>query len=260
MEGMQAREYLKTTKKRFDPISLILSLLGFACVVVAVTHYGSARNLIDVRSLLIVVIGTLATILFQFDFRSVISGLRIVFGSFAGTPGKPVENMINQLNEAIVNNVQIVSLREGRQLDGELLNDVVYMYQRGLLLEEIDEFITSRIAEQYLERQQATSMLRRAAVIAPALGLFGTVIGLVGVLQSMSDPSKIGLSMSLALMTTAYGAGLGSLLFTPLAGRLEHHNTIFLEIHKRLLSKVAILLAREERRMDSVHIPTDEEA
>ena len=259
MEGLHAKEYLKTTKKRFDPLSLIVSLAGFAAVVVAVTKYGTAQDLLDLRSLLIVVVGTLATILFQYDFKSVVISFRIVLTSFVGTPGKVVENSIDQLNEAIVNNVQITSLREGRSLDGELLNDVVYMYQRGLLLEEIDEFITSRISEQYLERQQATSMLRRAAVIAPALGLFGTVIGLVGVLQSMDDPSKIGLSMSLALMTTAYGAGLGSLLFTPLAGRLEHHNTIYLEIHKRLLSKVAILLAREERRLDAVHVPTSEE-
>jgi chemotaxis protein MotA len=72
-------------------------------------------------------------------------------------------------------------------------------------------------------------------------------MGLIGVLKTLSDPSKIGVSMSLALMTTAYGAALGSLVFTPLAGRLEHHNAIFLEIHKQILSKIGVLLNRQER-------------
>jgi chemotaxis protein MotA len=58
--------------------------------------------------------------------------------------------------------------------------------------------------------------------------------------------------MSLALMTTAYGAGLASLIFTPLAGRLEHHNHIFLECHKQILSKIGILIQRDDRSMDSV--------
>ena len=56
--------------------------------------------------------------------------------------------------------------------------------------------------------------------------------------------------MSLALMTTAYGAGLSSLVFHPLAGRLEHHNEIYLETHSQLLSKIGVLLNRDERRFD----------
>ena len=55
--------------------------------------------------------------------------------------------------------------------------------------------------------------------------------------------------MSLALMTTAYGAALSSLIFTPLAGRLDHHNTIYLSAHEQLLNKVSILLKREERNL-----------
>ncbi len=98
-----------------------------------------------------------------------------------------------------------------------------------------------------------------STLIAPALGLLGTVIGLIGVLNSLNDPSKIGPSMALALMTTAYGAGLGSLILTPLAGRIEHHNVIYLENHKRLMSKVSVLLTREERQMDIAHVPGSDE-
>jgi chemotaxis protein MotA len=78
------------------------------------------------------------------------------------------------------------------------------------------------------------------------------VIGLIEVLQSLEDPTKIGPAMSLALMTTAFGSILGSLVFTPLAGRLEHHNIVYVETHKLLMNRVSILLKREDRRLDSM--------
>ena len=114
-----------------------------------------------------------------------------------------------------------------------------------------DAFVTARVADEYLGRGVAVSLLSRGAMIAPSLGLFGTVMGLIGVLKSLANPAELGPSMSLALMTTAYGSILGTLVFTPLAGRLEHHNQIFIEVHKQLLSKVGILLEREDRSLEA---------
>ena len=53
-------------------------------------------------------------------------------------------------------------------------------------------------------------------------------------------------------MTTAFGSVLGSLVFTPLAGRLEHHNIIYIETHKLLMNRVSLLLKREERQLNSM--------
>ena len=56
---------------------------------------------------------------------------------------------------------------------------------------------------------------------APALGLIGTLIGLVQMLQSMDDPSSIGPAMAVALLTTFYGAILANLVFNPIAEKLK---------------------------------------
>ena len=241
MEGLSFKKYMHTSRKRFDPTALIISLVGLAAVIGAVASY-KHTDYYDLRSLLIVVGGTFACVLFQFDFGSTFRCILLVLKSFLGTPEKKILTVLRQLDEAIINQSKLSELREGSAANGEILNDVVYMHSQGLVFEEIDEFVTSRIADEFLERRVAVDLLRRAAVISPALGLFGTVMGLIGVLKTLSDPSQIGPSMSLALMTTAYGAGLGSLFFTPLAGRLEHHNTIYLEAHQQFLSKVGTLL------------------
>ena len=255
MDGKRRTMYLKNGSRGPAPVSAVLSLLGFAAVLFSIFNLGSARMLFDLRSLLVVVGGSLASLLFQYDLWTLGGAFWLVLRSFGGTPEQRLLHVLKELDEAILQNAKLDALRDGRELTGELLNDVVYMVERGLFVEEIEAFLTSRIAEEFLRRKTAAGLLRRAAVIAPAFGLFGTVIGLIGVLHSLDDPKMIGSSMALALMTTAYGAGMSSLLFSPMAGRLETHNTTLLEVYKRVMRKVEILLHRDERRMDSVRVP-----
>ena len=258
MQGLREKKYLQSIHQKFDPFALGVSALGLFVVFMSVTGMGMGKNFFDWRGLVIVVGGTTASLLFQFDFTTSYRSLLVVVRSFLGTPETPVLKMIHEIDRAVLSDVGLTDLRDGHELDGELLNDIVYMHNQGLLFEEIDAFVTSRVKDDYLHRSVAVSLLNRASAIAPALGLFGTVVGLVGVLKSLSTPAQIGPSMSLALMTTAYGAGLGSLIFTPLAGRLEHHNQIYLEVHRQLLSKIGILLTRDERRFDATHQKMEE--
>jgi chemotaxis protein MotA len=67
----------------------------------------------------------------------------------------------------------------------------------------------------------------------PAFGMIGTLIGLVAMLQNLSDPAGLGAGMAVALITTFYGALLANLLFIPLAGKLgirSKQETLFREM------------------------------
>jgi len=247
MEGLKERKYLHTVKRRFDPIALGVSVSGLMLMLTAVGGFNSIEHFWDARSFFIVVVGTFASLLFQYDFSACVNSLIQVTKSFIGTPEKKLLRLAKELDYAILNRRQLGELREGSEINGELLNDVVYMSKQGLLFDEVDEFVTAKIKDEFFNRQQSVQIMDRAALISPSVGLFGTVIGLVEVLKNLGTPAQIGPSMSLALITTAYGAGMASILFTPLAGRLSHHNAVFLEIHRQILSKIAILMKRDER-------------
>ena len=73
---------------------------------------------------------------------------------------------------------------------------------------------------------RSASVLRRAADVAPAMGLIGTLVGLVQMLGNLDDPSSIGPSMAVALITTFYGAILANMVFNPLANKLERNSEI----------------------------------
>ena len=68
---------------------------------------------------------------------------------------------------------------------------------------------------------RASSVLRRAAEVAPAMGLIGTLVGLVQMLANLEDPASIGPGMAVALLTTFYGAILANVVLTPLVTKLE---------------------------------------
>ncbi len=252
IEGLSERKYVQTSKKKTAPLSLILAIGIFALVVAVSIGSGRSRLFLDGKGAMIVLGGTLASLIFQFDLMVLVKSMVTIFRSFGGTPDRHVQKSMRDLDKAIVGGFTLTEIRKSNGLSGEIISDVIFMYQEGLTYDEIDAFVTGRVQDEFFEREMATSMLQKASIVAPSFGLFGTVIGLVQVMQSMSSPGQIGPAMSLALMTTAYGSGLASLVFSPLAGRLEHHNSVFLECHKQLLTKVGILIKRDDKSMDTV--------
>jgi chemotaxis protein MotA len=101
------------------------------------------------------------------------------------------------------------------------LKQALTMVSDGLPPEAIQSTLE---AEAELSRKRATrfsELARRAADVAPAMGLIGTLIGLVQMLGALSTPEAIGPAMAVALLTTLYGAVLAHLFFLPLAQRAE---------------------------------------
>jgi chemotaxis protein MotA len=256
MIGLKEKKYLSISRKRFDPVTVFFSVGLLVAVLVTSIDIDSGGNnslmFHDFRSFFFVVGGTLGVLLFQFDLETFLHTILLVLRSFITNPVKYLNPAIEELDETIIKGGSIIDLRDGKEIVGELLNDIIYMTKEKLFYEEIEDFVGNRVASIFLVRKVAVSLLNKGAKIAPALGLLGTVIGLIEVLQSLEDPTKIGPAMSLALMTTAFGSVLGSLVFTPLAGRLEHHNIAYVETHKMLMNRVSILLKREERNLDSM--------
>ena len=86
------------------------------------------------------------------------------------------------------------------------------------LLEKILQTDVQQIENRHSE---GARILAAGGTFAPAFGMIGTLIGLVSMLTTLSDPAKIGAGMATALVTTFYGAVLANALFLPLAGKLE---------------------------------------
>lgn len=91
----------------------------------------------------------------------------------------------------------------------------------GLPADDVERILRTEIEGGMARARAGAAVLRRAAEVAPAMGLIGTLVGLVQMLGNLSDPTTIGPAMAVALLTTFYGAVLGSMVLAPLAGKVD---------------------------------------
>jgi len=86
---------------------------------------------------------------------------------------------------------------------------------------ELRKILEMELAYLDDRHRRGARLFQTMGAIAPAMGLIGTLIGLVQMLGNLDDPSEIGPAMAVALLTTFYGAVLANLVFLPLAGKLR---------------------------------------
>lgn len=107
---------------------------------------------------------------------------------------------------------------------GSLLAKGIKLIVDGTTIEEVEQVIAQDIQSSLDRNKKSAAILRRAADIAPAMGLIGTLIGLVQMLSSLDKPGDIGPFMAVALLTTLYGALLAYMVLTPLASKIERNS------------------------------------
>ena len=116
--------------------------------------------------------------------------------------------------------------------------------------------VAALLAEQRVGRDErhaaAADTWAAAGELAPAMGMIGTLIGLVGMFTAMNDPQAIGGAMAVALLTTLYGAMLASLVAMPIAARLRRaaHDEAF--ARSRIEPPLLALAERERPRLRAV--------
>ena len=94
----------------------------------------------------------------------------------------------------------------------------------GTAADTIESSLTNDKELMASRHENASTIFKSWADIAPAMGMIGTLVGLVGMLQNMSDPKAIGPAMAIALLTTLYGAFIANVIAKPLAEKLDGYS------------------------------------
>ena len=227
-----------------DIATVLGSLISFGLVLSAMLTSGSLLIFVDVPSLLIVLGGTVGCCLTNYPLKQMIRIIGVIKKTLPYKIVSPIETITIFVEygtkarkegllalEGIIKNTDDVFVKKGLQL----LVD-------GMEADGIQEILDMEIATLEKRHQVGVDLLNAFATFAPAMGMIGTVIGLVQMLQNMSDPSSIGPAMAVALLTTFYGAVLANLVFTPLAGKLkvrDQEETMMREMQSAAIVSIA---------------------
>lgn len=206
----------------------ILSVLGLALAAVAIVggqwlEGGHIGSLVQLAAFTIVVGGTLGAVMIQNPLSTFLDGMRlsrwIVFPP--------------ALEHAAVI-ASIAAWAAHARKDGMLalesaIAGVEDPYTRNGLQMLVDGFEPGRIADAmqveiagYEERHRAAARVWEAAGgYAPTVGILGAVLGLIHVMENLSDPNKLGSGIAVAFVATVYGVGSANLIFLPIANKLK---------------------------------------
>lgn len=210
-----------------DLATIVGLFSGFALIGTAIALGGSPASFINVPSVLIVVGGTLAATMICFSLAEMVRTFRVMLKTVFYATRDPSDAAVQVLQIAEVARKRGVLALQG-SLDSvqaePFLHKGVSMVVDGTPGEEVETIMRRDLIATVQRHAKSTSVLRKMAEFSPAMGLIGTLIGLVQMLGNLSDPGTIGPAMAVALLTTFYGALLAYLVFLPLAAKLERNS------------------------------------
>lgn len=205
-------------------IATIVGILSAFGLVAAAIFMGSGLELfINIPAMMIVVGGTLGTTMINYPLKEVLGvfkvvknavlvknvGTREMIARFVAFANKSRKEGILSL-ESEMGGIKDDFLKKGLQLSID-----------GLEPKEIREIMETELEFARSRHQLGAEVFTTMGTFAPALGMIGTLIGLVQMLQNMEDPSTIGPAMAVALLTTFYGSVMANIFCMPIAGKLR---------------------------------------
>ena len=178
---------------------------------------------INIPSALIVIGGTIGATMINFPLKDVIGAIAVgknVFFVKSSDPAEIIKDLVEYGSRARKEGILVLESVVG-SIQDQFLAKGIQLAVDGLEPKFIQQIMETEIERLEDRHKHGADVFATMAALAPAFGLIGTLVGLVLMLQSMDDPSSIGPSMAVALITTFYGALMANTLFTPMSGKLK---------------------------------------
>ncbi|MFZ3045108.1 MAG: motility protein A, partial [Desulfatirhabdiaceae bacterium] len=206
-----------------DITTLIGILVAGGLVISAILMGGSGIWFLDYPSLMIVFGGTMGATLVAYPLSEVLSVVGIAKNAFlhrSQAPMSIIPILVEFAKKARKDGILSFESRL-KEIDNPFLAKGIQMAIDGMEASAIENVLSTEIAYIGERHKLGADIFSSMGSFAPAIGMLGTIIGLVQMLRQMSDPSLIGAPMAVALLTTFYGTILSNLLFVPIAEKLK---------------------------------------
>ena len=247
-----------------DFATILGVISAFSLVIAAIATGGGTLVFWNLPSLLIVVGGTFGATLISYplsEFTSLLRYLKNALFKDRLSLSENIEILVQLVRESRKEGILALENRSNDMaLDPFLRQGLVYLVD-GLKADMIEDILLLDMESTRERHELGAHIFTTMGTIAPAMGLVGTLIGLVQMLQAMDDPASIGPAMAIALLTTFYGAVLANFIFLPLAGKLRRRSQRELFL-RRLITEGIVAIARGDNpqvvqyRLDSFLPPT----
>ena len=210
-----------------DMTTVVGIVAGLVCVTISIMNTGRVSDFLDMPSVFIVIGGVLCATLASFPMdriKSLLKALKSAFRKNTTNINDDIELLIKLAN--IARKEGILALEESAaETEEPFLKKGIMLIVDGTDPELIKDILETDL--EFIKQRHADSraILDAAASYSPAFGMIGTLIGLINMLQHLTDMAALGPNMATALITTFYGSMLANLVFGPLSKKLKAAGT-----------------------------------
>ena len=206
-----------------DIATLMGVISGFGLVLMAIMMGGGLIWFWNAPSAMIVIGGTFAITLINYPLSDVLSVIKVLKNAFLYKIPQPMAIVPEVVELArIARREGILALeKKVKQMNEPFLTKGVELAVDGLEPDGIRGILENELEFTEDRHKKGAEIFSVMGTFAPAMGMIGTLIGLVQMLMCMDDPKSIGPAMAVALITTFYGSVMANLIFLPVAGKLK---------------------------------------
>ncbi len=233
-------------------LSTIIGMgVAFGLMLMAILQGGPLTMFLNVPSVLIVVGGTAGVAFVQYPAKDLLDAINVAKKTVLHKEAS-INDMIMQLmgfaNKARKEGILALQ-SEMEKIDDEFLVKAMQMAVDGQEPDTLSGMLNTEIEYIQQRHEKGANIFISLGTISPAMGMVGTLIGLVQMLQTMDDPSKIGPAMAVALLTTFYGAVMANVMFLPMAGKLRLRSESEMLIKTLIIEGMQSILSGENPRI-----------
>lgn len=208
-----------------DWATLFGVVTGVAVIAYGVVESQSLSAFLNLHGAVLVVGGTLAAVFINTPGHLIGEAFRAGFSLFMSPGGlapQAVIKLITDLAEKARRMGNLAIENDGQGVGDGFLQTAIDACLTASDEKLAREILTQKIRQTYLRHTEIANVYRTMAVLFPMFGLVGTIMGIVTVLQHISNPKNVGSAMSVALSTAFFGILLSNLVCVPVAGKLRY--------------------------------------
>ncbi|HEX5792104.1 MAG TPA: flagellar motor protein PomA, partial [Rheinheimera sp.] len=202
----------------------MLGAIGFILMAMILSASGNVGMFVDTVSILIVFVGSIFVVISKFTLSQFFSSGKAVAKAFMfkiEAPEELIEKAVQLADSARKGG--FLALEEA-EIPNAFMQKGVNMLVDGHDADVVRATLLKDISLTEKRHETAIAIFKSLGDIAPAMGMIGTLVGLVAMLSNMDDPKAIGPAMAVALLTTLYGAFIANVIAIPLADKLAIRN------------------------------------
>lgn len=237
-----------------DLATLVGIVVGAIMVVYGIISSGgisSIGSFYDPASIVITLGGTISCLITSYTFPQLLNGVKSITLAFKGSKndnGQIISKIIELSN--VARKEGLLALEEvAGNLDDEFMKKGILLIVDGTEPELVRGILETELNNMDERHRSVAGFWDTFAAMGPAWGMIGTLVGLVNMLNKMSDASSVGPSMATALITTLYGSLIANWLATPISNKLKLINNGEYQMKEIIIEGLLSIQAGENPRV-----------